>query len=60
MKRRGALTNEIKLRSDSLKELKDFLNNSDKSKFELEAVSLRNSKTAQPIIVELNINSSYS
>jgi len=56
MKRRGALTNEIKLRSDSLKELKDFLNNSDKSKFELEAVSLRNSKTAQPIIVELNIN----
>ena len=56
MKRRGSLTNEIKLRSDSIKELKDFLNNSDKSKFELEAVSLRNSKTAQPIIVELNIN----
>ena len=56
MKRRGSLINEIKLRSDSIKELKDFLNNSDKSKFELEAVSLRNSKTAQPIIVELNIN----
>jgi len=60
VKRRGSLTNEIKLRSDSLKELRDFLNKNDKTKFELEAVSLRNSKTAQPVIVELNINSSYS
>ena len=56
MKRRGSLANEIKLRSESLKELRDFLNKNNKDTFELEAVSLRNSKTAQPIIVNLNIS----
>ena len=56
VKRRGSLTNEIKLRSDSVKELRDFLNKNNKNNFELEAVSSRNSKTVQPVIVELNIN----
>ncbi len=56
VKRRGSLTNEIKLRSESLKELRDFLNKNDKTNFELEAVSMRNSKTAQPVVVELKIN----
>ena len=56
VKRRGSLTNEIKLRSDSVKELRDFLNKNDKTNFELEAVSMTNSKTAQPVIVELIIN----
>ena len=56
VKRRGSLTNEIKLRRDSVKELRDFLNKNDKTNFELEAVSLFNSRTVQPIIVELNIN----
>ena len=56
IKRRGSLTNEIKLRSDSVKELRNFLNNNDKTNFELEAVSLANSKTNQPVIVELNVN----
>ena len=56
MKRRGSLTNEIKLRRDSVKELKTFLNKNDKTNFELEVVSLINSKTAQPVVVELNIN----
>ena len=56
IKRRGSLVNEIKLRRDSIKELRDFLNKNDKNNFELEAVSLFNSKTAQPVIVELNIN----
>jgi len=60
VKRRGSLINEIKLRSDSIKELKDFLNENDKNNFELEAVSLRNSKTAQPVVVKLNINYSNS
>ena len=60
MKRRGSLTNEIKLKSESLKQVREFLNNTEKSSFELEAVSLRNSKTAQPVIVELNINNSNS
>ena len=56
MKRRGSLTNEIKLRRDSVKELKNFLNKNDKTNFELELVSLFNSKTAHPVIVGLNIN----
>ena len=56
IKRRGSLINEIKLRGDSIKELRDFLNKNDKTNFELEAVSLINSKTAQPVIVELNVN----
>ena len=56
MKRRGSLTNEIKLRRDSVKELKNLLNKNDKTNFELEVVSLFNSKTAQPVVVELNIN----
>ncbi len=60
VKRRGSLTNEIKLRSDSVKELRDFLNKNDKTNFELEAVSMRNSKTAQPVIVELKINNPKS
>ena len=37
-----------------------ILNKNDKVNFELEAVSLTNSKTAQPVIVELNINYSKS
>ena len=56
IKRRGSLTNEIKLRGDSVKELRNFLNKNVKTNFELEAVSLINSMTAQPVIVELNIN----
>ena len=56
MKRRGSLANEIKLKSDSIKELREFFNKNDKTNFELEAISLKNSKTAQPVIVELNIN----
>jgi len=56
IKRRGSLTNEIKLRSDSVKELRNFLNKNYKTNFELEAVSSLNSKTAQPVIVELNIS----
>ena len=56
IKRRGSLINEIKLRGDYIKELRDFLNKNDKTNFELEAVSLINSNTAQPVIVELNVN----
>ncbi len=55
MKRRGSLINEIKLSSSSIKELRDFLNKNNKKNFEVEAVSIRNSKTLQPVIVELNI-----
>ena len=60
MKRRGSLINEIKLRSESLNEVRDFLNENNKANFELEVISLRNSKTAEPVIVDLNINFSNS
>jgi len=53
-KRRGSLVNEIKLRSDSIRELREFLVQNQEIDFEIEAISLRNSKTAQPVIVKLN------
>ena len=53
-KRRGSLVNEIKLRSGSVEELRVFLNRYKEVDLELEAVSLRKSKTAQPIVVDLN------
>ena len=56
MKRRGSLINEIKLKGDSVVKVRNFINKNNQKNFELEAVSLRNSKTAQAIIVELNIN----
>ena len=55
MKRRGSLTNEIKLKSESLEEVRNFLNKNKKTNFELEVISSRISTTAQPLIVELNI-----
>ena len=55
-KRRGSLVNEIKLRSESVEKLREFLSRYKEVDLELEAVSLRKSKTAQPIVVELNFN----
>ena len=52
-KRRGSLVNEIKLRSESVAELRVFLKRYKEVDLELEAVSLRKSKTAQPVVVEL-------
>ena len=52
-KRRGSLINEIKLKSDSVKKLQVFIEKNKAFDFEFEVVSLRDSKTAQPIIVEL-------
>ena len=55
-KRRGSLVNEIKLKSESVEKLRVFLNRYKEVDLELEAVSLRKSKTAQPVIVELKFN----
>ena len=52
----NSLSNEIKLQRDSLKELKEILDKNEKTNFELEVVSLRNSKIVQPVVVQLNIN----
>jgi len=55
-KRRGSLVNEIKLKSDSVKRMQAFLKQNKGFNFKLEAISLRDSKTAQPVIVELKIS----
>ena len=55
-KRRGSLINEIKLKSDSVKKLQVFIEKNKAFDFEFEVVSLRDSKTAQPIIVELKVS----
>jgi len=55
-KRRGSLINEINLKSDSVKKLQVFMKNNKGFDFEFEVVSLRDSKTAQPIIVELKVS----
>ena len=57
-KRRGSLVNEIKLRSESVEKLRIFLNRYKEVDLVLEAVSLRKSKTAQPVVVELKFNPS--
>ena len=54
-KRRGSLINDIKLKSDSLKKLQGFIDKNKGFDFEFQVVSLRESKTAQPIIVELKV-----
>ena len=53
IKRRGSLINEIKLRSESVNELREFLKRNSEVDIEMKAISLRNSKTAQPVIVDL-------
>ena len=53
IKRRGSLINEIKLRSASVNELREFLKRNSEVDLEMKAISLRNSKTAQPVIVDL-------
>ena len=55
-KRRGSLINEIKLKSDSVKKLQIFIRQNRGFNFQFEVVSLRDSKTSQPIIVELKVS----
>ena len=57
IKRRGSLINEINLRSDSVNQLRDFLKKNAAIDLEIKAISLRNSKTAQPVIVDLKFES---
>ena len=52
-KRRGSLVNEIKLKSESVEKLRVYLSRYKEVDLELEAVSLRKSKTAEPVVVEL-------
>ena len=56
IKSRGSIVNEITTRGDFIKKIRDALKMNKNIKHKLEVVSLKDSKTAEPIIVELNIS----
>jgi len=55
IKLKGSQANEIKTSGNFVKKISDFLKENQNIKFKLEVVSLRDSKTAEPIVVEINI-----
>jgi hypothetical protein len=55
IKLKGSQANEIKTSGNFVKKIRDFLKDNQNIKFKLEVVSLRDSKTAEPIVVEINI-----
>ena len=55
IKFRGSIVNEITTRGDFIKKIRDSLKINQNNKYLLEVLSLKDSKTADPIIVELNI-----
>ena len=56
IKFRGSIVNEITTREDFMKKIRDSLKKNKNNKYLLEILSLKDSKTADPIIVELNIS----
>ena len=55
IKLKGSQVNEINTRGNFAKKITDFLQDNQNNKFKLEVVSLRDSKIAEPIVVEINI-----
>ena len=55
IKLKGSIVNEITTRGDFIKKIRDSLKINQTNKYRLEVVSLKDSKTADPIIVKLNI-----
>jgi uncharacterized protein (DUF3084 family) len=55
IKLKGSQINEIKTNGNFVKKIRDFVKENRNVKFKLEVVSLRDSKTAEPIVVEINI-----
>ena len=55
IKSKGSQVSEIKTNGNFVKKIRDFLQENQNIKFKLEVVSLRDSKTVEPIIVEINI-----
>ena len=56
IKLRGSIVNEITTRGNFIKKITDALKINQNIKYRLDVVSLKESKTADPIIVELNIS----
>jgi len=55
IKSKGSQVNEINTNGNFVKKIRDFLRENQNIKFKLEVVSLRDSKTVEPIVVEINI-----
>jgi len=55
IKAKGSQVSEIKTNGNFVKKIRDFLQENKDIKFKLEVVSLRDSKTIEPIVVEINI-----
>ncbi len=56
IKLRGSIANEITTKGDFIKKIRESLKENKKNKYRLEVVSLKDSKIADPILVELNFN----
>jgi len=55
IKSRGSIVNEITTKGDFIKKIRDSIEVNPKNKYLIEVVSLKDSKTAEAIIVELNV-----
>ncbi len=55
IKSKGSQVSEIQTNGNFVKKIRDFLQENQNIKFKLEVVSLRDSKTIEPIVVEINI-----
>ena len=55
IKSKGSQVTEIKTNGNFIKKNRDFLQENQNIKFKIEVVSLRDSKTIEPIVVEINI-----
>ena len=55
IKSKGSQVSEINTRGNFVKKINDFIEDNRNTKFKLEVVSLRDSKVAEPIVVEINI-----
>ena len=55
IKSKGSQVSEINTNGNFVKKIRDFLQENKNIKFKLEVVSLRDSKTVEPIVVEINI-----
>ena len=55
IKLKGSIVNEITTKGDFVKKIRDSIKNNQVNKYRIEVLSLKNSKTADSIIVELNI-----
>ena len=55
IKSKGSQVSEINTSGNFVKKIREFLQENKNIKFKLEVVSLRDSKTVEPIVVEINI-----